>query len=759
MKSLKMQLFTLITIMFTNFLLLNTIVKAEKPTWVVDKNSGCKIWLSLQSSESIAWLGECVDGKAHGNGTLVIYKNTIENSKIYCTTKNGLTMADGHLTVNVDTSAYNFSIFEDDRYRHTRLWNIKGIVNKDINLSYKPVADYIMEKAGYFALKNCSRKNHSQRVTVLLFQDGNDNYAVRGVLQLTNDTNKLRWLEYDNIARDKHISQEDEEYNAKLKEKKRLEQEEKARYQAKLAEKKRLEEEKKRQEMEVRERQEEERKRQEIAALRAKEEQKRAEAIKRRDEFVKNNSVEEWPDISELYVNPFVYEGKIIAIQTDFETMQTATQGIFGGKGETFFVVSDIQKGMFRESGLIVVLAGRVLGKTELQVPLLGLMQVPHLKFVGVHFCQDYNCNDIIPKRESHDELTSEETLQQKRIAKQTSLEKNTPKFQLLSYIKSKNSQKILDTKIGEKQCVPDSDYKVTVKDFIPDAELKQEPINKSDKPDNPAIFMKLFDSEKIVAEGWLVANDHNYYEDKNQNLRLEHIWLPSQEELEKVIESIETAHAKISVAIAGQELSQDFHMGLNKVFKLEGTDYTIRMLQYVLNYGDRRPISEQPPDNPAVQVEINGPEGTETRWVFEKFPDWEDKMHPAKHKNLKLTCSEIASVNMAKNTVKIFHSQEGKQVIVYIKDKHIVETMPWELGKKYTIAGLGNQIMVSDYFPSFDFKREVIKKSDQTGVPAILVEVEGPSGKFEDWLFSNNQYATWYPDNNFALVYELISK
>ena len=333
-------------------------------------------------------------------------------------------------------------------------------------------------------------------------------------------------------------------------------------------------------------------------------------------------------------------------------------------------------------------------------------------------------------------------------------LEKNEPKFQLVSYIKSKDRQKILDVNIGKRQRVPASDYKVTIKDYVPDAELKQEPVNTSDKPDNPAVFVKLFGSEKVAAEGWLLANDRNYYDDKQENLRVEYIRLPSQQELDKAINSVETASAKLLATMVDKELSQDYPLELNKVFKFEGTEYSIRMLQYILNYGDRRPLGEQPPDNPAIQVEINGPEGVETRWVFERFPDW-DKMHPAKYKNLKLTCSGIASMYMAKNTVRILQSGEGKQVIVYIKDKHIAETIPWELEKKYAITGTDRQIMVSNYFPSFDFKKEVIKKSDEVKVPAILVEVEGPSGKIEDWLFSNNQYATWYTDNNFALVYE----
>ncbi len=333
-------------------------------------------------------------------------------------------------------------------------------------------------------------------------------------------------------------------------------------------------------------------------------------------------------------------------------------------------------------------------------------------------------------------------------------LEKNEPKFQLVSYVKSKDRQKVLEVRPGKRQRIPGSDYRVTVKDYIPDAELKQEPINISEKPDNPAVFVRLFGSDKVAAEGWLLAYNRNTYEDKKQNLRIEYIWLPSQEELDKIINSVETTTAKLSVSLPDKGLSHEYPLNLNKAFKLEGSDYTVSMLQYVLNYGDRRPLHEQPPDNPAVQVEISGPEGIETRWIFEKFPDW-DKMHPSKYKNLKLTCSGIGSAYMAKNTVRVLQSPEGKQVIVYIKDKRIVETVPWELEKKYPIPGIDHQIMVSDYFPSFDFKQEVIKKSDQVGVPAVLVEVEGPRGKIEDWLFSNEQYATWYTDNNFALLYE----
>lgn len=130
-------------------------------------------------------------------------------------------------------------------------------------------------------------------------------------------------------------------------------------------------------------------------AIRAQQKKEKEDVRKRLDEFLKKNGVETWPSMNELSGNPFIYEGKTIALMASFSTMETATQGIFNNSREPF-IVTDIPKGTFKKSGTIVVLAGKVLGKTELQNHLLGLMQVPHLKFVGVHFCKDGNCSDII---------------------------------------------------------------------------------------------------------------------------------------------------------------------------------------------------------------------------------------------------------------------------------------------------------------------------------------------------------------------------
>lgn len=135
-----------------------------------------------------------------------------------------------------------------------------------------------------------------------------------------------------------------------------------------------------------------------MAREREQQEKEREEVKKRLKEFVDKNGVKEWVSLKKLSANPFVYEGKTVGIVVRFFKMLSATQGVFGGEdfGLPAIVVSDVPRGLFT-SEASVVLAGRVLGNIETQLPLLGKMMVPHLKFVGVHLCKDWGCRDILP--------------------------------------------------------------------------------------------------------------------------------------------------------------------------------------------------------------------------------------------------------------------------------------------------------------------------------------------------------------------------
>ena len=123
---------------------------------------------------------------------------------------------------------------------------------------------------------------------------------------------------------------------------------------------------------------------------------KKLEVRKRFDEFVTKNHVEDWPPVEKLSVNPFVYVDKTVAIVSKFKTMVSATEGLLETQSEPF-LVSNIPEGLFTSEARVII-AGRVLGKEETKLPLVGAVLVPHLKFVGVHFCRDWKCSDIIAK-------------------------------------------------------------------------------------------------------------------------------------------------------------------------------------------------------------------------------------------------------------------------------------------------------------------------------------------------------------------------
>jgi hypothetical protein len=383
MKHLKTRFIFFIAAFLINFFLMK-ITNAERvePDWI-KTDKGCLVWIpNPKPDESIRWSGECIDGKAEGNGILQFYKNGIERSRYIMTTKNGSLMVKGVMTARVDPSLLDFILSDCDKissYRH-----VIGVVDKEIDLSQGHVTFHILEKAAQFAMEKCPRKRPFSNIGVGLFQGDEKQRKEYEYIKDTRDPwkpwelmrkifkdvvvsarnyedDKLWWREYRNEALIERESKEKAYYDAQveaLREK---------------AEKQRME------------------------ALRVEKERKRTEVRNRFNEFIKKYGVKELPSPSALITNPFVYEGKTVAIVIDFIEMLTPTQGLFMNSEELPFVVSYIPKGLFT-SKKRVLLAGQVLGKTIVKLSLYGEVSAPHLKFVGVHFCQNWDCSDIIMK-------------------------------------------------------------------------------------------------------------------------------------------------------------------------------------------------------------------------------------------------------------------------------------------------------------------------------------------------------------------------
>jgi hypothetical protein len=248
-----------------------------------------------------------------------------------------------------------------------------------VDLATDSTAKEILAKAATFAQRACPKNERFGDIVVLITQSGSPHEKSCGiggscVVRARNySRDRTDWQEYSNHA-----------LNAKVA----AEEEQKARDQ------RQREQERERREAEARRNVEEryrahQREQQEL--LKREADAKRAAILARVDEFARRYGVQQWVNENQLVTNPFVFKGKVIGIRLHFEEMTAETEGLFSGG----FVVGNIPTGMFRVRGP-AIMAVRVLGKTDISVPLLGRMLVTKLGFVGAHVCRDSNCRDFL---------------------------------------------------------------------------------------------------------------------------------------------------------------------------------------------------------------------------------------------------------------------------------------------------------------------------------------------------------------------------
>ncbi len=346
-------------------------------------------------------------------------------------------------------------------------------------------------------------------------------------------------------------------------------------------------------------------------------------------------------------------------------------------------------------------------------------------------------------------------------------IERHPPKYKLITYVKDKDKQKAVPAKVGKKISVPGSNYAVTVKDFIADAEVQHEPINVSDEPKNPALYIQLSAKGNVTAEGWLLAKDRNWYNDTQRDLKIDYVWADNADQHDKLANAVgKNTKPKLDITIEGKNIVKSIPVEKGNKVSIDGTDYVIEIKEFALDYSKRLvPLSEQEPNNPAVMIEISGPQGKDSRWSFSKYPDYQDKSHQVIYKDIKLLCTVPENFSDAKRRVRIVQDKSGKKTITYIKGENIISTNDWELDKSYDISDSELEIRILKYFPSHSLKKRVVQRvggheghnhgpGEHAGNPAVLIEMEGPRGKVAEWVFAHTP-PHWYPDNNFAVLYE----
>lgn len=337
---------------------------AAEPVWLKDSKTGCLVFdPAPQQKETVTWTGNCVDGKASGAGEIVWYVDGIPLQTEKLTVESGVTMVAGNYTYNVSPADVDFEITDCRKSGSYR--NVRAFVKEGLALWHKELVMPILDMGGEFAQVRCPKANKRgfAAVNVDIYYRKDKDEVMRSEymrvterLMVTAGYNS-GWGFYENptkAQRDFNDPQ-NKQYQALLKERN------------------------------------ESRNQQALNSRKAAEVNAKNETRARYNAFVKKNGVGQFIDSRALEANPFIYEGKTIAVQMEFSEMLTADRAIFGG-----ILVSGTPGNLFTAKGTRVVLAGKVLGKTPVKTPFGGEMSVPHLRFIGVHICANYACSDLV---------------------------------------------------------------------------------------------------------------------------------------------------------------------------------------------------------------------------------------------------------------------------------------------------------------------------------------------------------------------------
>lgn len=404
----------------------NCVVKWDTSEHVKNGSGQERHGPSSPGERKLAWSGSCLNGAAHGSGTLSFYVDNRRQYFLVYSAESGLEMDRGETKTSINFNQIQgagscqpsggiqpyAAVFVDEQIevhsskivREIRDHAIKRMTTR-CGPSVRP--DFLASVHIFFKAAQ-GNPDYSRGMFFNARFDSNTVYqALRIDAQQWREEHQARARRLAAVAKAEDRRIDDERAEARRQ---RREAEERAERQRREAERERLEAmaraERERQEAvaraerERREAAERERQRAEEERQRQLQE-RRAKAAATQRRFIENAHVEAWPTHDELFANPFVFKGKVVMTNTSFEEMVAEDKALFrlylAGERPTYFISEGVPGSLFRSRNIEVVIAGKVLGITTIRLPLFGEVRVPLVKFVDAHLCQEAGCGDFYP--------------------------------------------------------------------------------------------------------------------------------------------------------------------------------------------------------------------------------------------------------------------------------------------------------------------------------------------------------------------------
>ncbi len=223
-------------------------------------------------------------------------------------------------------------------------------------------------------------------------------------------------------------------------------------------------------------------------------------------------------------------------------------------------------------------------------------------------------------------------------------------------------------------------------------------------------------------------------------------------------------AQGAVVVTHQGQEYHVPFSVQPSAPpIPLGETGYTARVLRYLPHAtvgADNKVTSlSDRPENPAVEVEITGPAGSEKRLAFAKFPDFQTMHGKSGAEGLKVTFTAPQDT-AARTPIELLASPDGKLYARFNRRGQELVTAELVPGTPVDTPWPGRQLVVTRRFNNarVNWVIEAVDPTAQTRRPAVLLEMAS-LGESKDvsqmWVQKHSARPVKVDNTQFQIRYE----
>ncbi|MBI3997014.1 MAG: cytochrome c biogenesis protein ResB [Candidatus Omnitrophica bacterium] len=274
----------------------------------------------------------------------------------------------------------------------------------------------------------------------------------------------------------------------------------------------------------------------------------------------------------------------------------------------------------------------------------------------------------------------------------------------------------------------------LTIDRYYPDAVMDEEIANDG-TDDNPAIQLTLEHAGQHDTV-WLIARDPERFGTGWGDAHVLFLEPRTEEDLKQLIGSAahpSRARGVVSLTLPGAKRAREIEVPdvLDHTVPLEGTSYSLTFKDYFPDFAltEHGPASRSmQPNNPAVSLTLNGPEGTDTYLLFALHPEFQS-IHDFQHViPATVSYTHPAGASLPPNGISVLRTASGGLLAVLTDGAAKRQVInPVAVGTEYTHPSLGYHFTIAAYAPRAQVTQHITNRSNE--VHAEMLHLIGREG------------------------------